>query len=61
MSIPNTLQVRREAARTRRGDQEVAAELVVGFHEIGVVMAAILQALEAVFGRFCEELVARLP
>ena len=61
ISIPNTLQVRWEAARTRRGDQEVAAELVVGFHEIGVVMVALLQALEAVFGGFCEEVVTRLP
>ena len=58
--IPNTLQVRRKATGTRRGDQEVATELEVGFHEIGVVMAALLQALEAVFGWFCEELVARL-
>ena len=60
ISIPNTLQVRRKAARTRRGDQEIAAELVVGFHEIGVVMAALLQALEAVFVWFCEEFVTRL-
>ena len=50
VGIPLALQVGREAAGTRRGDEQVAAELEIGFHEVRIVMVAFLEALEPVFG-----------